>query len=186
MKPEHRIEDQVIANLELLGYKGAPWIRRAKLGREGFGFVDLLLLPTDGPHRVVLVEVKHEKSPDTPGRFIGQALAYYLAALRLGSDGLNRLRTFANDPRAQDATGKSVQELSGIGRGQKPKDVEALRAGIRVRPDEVALLVVLGREDGKDEQRESLRDLRDWLKTRGNLEIRVFIAREDGSLQACK
>jgi hypothetical protein len=186
MKPEQRIEDQVIANLDRLGYKGAPWIRRAKLGREGFGFVDLLLLPADGPHRVVLVEVKHEKSPDTPGRFIGQALAYYLAALHLGSDGLDRLRTFANDPRAHDATGKSVQELSGIGRGQKPKDVEALRAGSKVRPDEVALVVVLGREDGKEEERESLRDLRSWLKTRGNLDIRVFIARADGSLQHCK
>jgi hypothetical protein len=185
MKPEQRIEDQVIANLEWLGYKGSPWIRRAKLGREGFGFVDLLILPTDGPHRLVLVEVKHEKSPDTPGRFIGQALAYYLAALRLGSDGLNRLRKFASEPGAHDARGKSVQELSGIGRGQKPKDVEALRAGAKVRPEEVALLVVLGREDGVDEQRESLKDLRDWLKTRGNLDIRVLIARQDGSLQPC-
>jgi hypothetical protein len=147
--------------------------------------VDLLLLPNDGPHRVVLVEVKHERSGDTPGRLIGQALAYYLAALRLGSDGLNRLRTFAADPRAHDTTGKSVQELSGIGRGQKPKDVAALRAGEKVRPDEVALVVVLGREDGKDERRESFGDLRDWLKTRGNLDIRVFIARENGSLQLC-
>ena len=75
MKPEEGIENQVIANLELLDYKGAPWIRRAKLGRGGFGFVDLLLLPISGPHRVVLVEVKHKESPDTPGRFIGQALA---------------------------------------------------------------------------------------------------------------
>ena len=186
MKPEQRIEDQVIQNLEWLGYKGALWIRRAKLGREGFGFVDLLLLPTDGPHRVVLVEVKHEKSPDTPGRFIGQALAYYLAALHLGSDGLIRLRAFAKGPRAHDTTGKSVQELSGIGRGQKPKDVEALRAGTKVRPNEIALLVVLGREDGKDERRESLRDLRNWLKSRGRLDIRVFIAREDGSLHPCE
>ena len=56
MGREQRIEDQVIANLEWLGYKGSPWIRRAKLGREGFGFVDLLLLPKSGPHRVVLVE----------------------------------------------------------------------------------------------------------------------------------
>ena len=185
MKPEQRIENQVIANLEWLGYKGAPWIRRAKLGREGFGFVDLLLLPADGHHRVVLVEVKHEESRDTPGRFIGQALAYYLAALHLGSDGLKRLRTFANGPSAHDTTGKSVQELSGVGRGQKPKDVEALRAGKKLLPGEVALLVVLGREDGKDEQRESLRDLRDWMRTRGGLDIRVFIARKDGSLQPC-
>lgn len=186
MKPEQRIEDQVIANLEWLGYKGAHWIRRAKLGREGFGFVDLLILPTKGPHRVVLVEVKHEKSPDTPGRLIGQALAYYLAALRLGSDGLRRLRTFANEPGAHEARGKSVQELSGIGRGKKPKDVEALRAGDKVRVDEVALLVVLGREDGVDEQRESLKDLRDWLRTRGNLDVRVLIARKDGSLHPCE
>ncbi len=62
MKPEQRIEDQVIANLEWLGYKEAPWSRRAKLGRGGFGFVDLLLLPTYGPHQVVMVEVKHDGS----------------------------------------------------------------------------------------------------------------------------
>jgi hypothetical protein len=130
--------------------------------------------------------IVHVASRDTPGRFIGQTLAYYVAALRLGSDGLKRLRTFAKDPRAHDTTGKSVQELSGVGRGQKPKDVEALRAGRKVRPEEVALLVVLGREDGKDEQRESLRDLRDWLKTHAELDIRVFVAREDGSLQPCK
>lgn len=186
MKPEQRIEDQVISNLQRLGYKDAPWIRRAKLGRGGCGFVDLLILPNDGPHRVVLVEVKHEKSPDTPGRLIGQALAYYLAALRLGTDGLNRLRAFATGPTAHDTTGKSVQELSGIGPGQKPKDVEALRAGTKLRPDEVAVIVVLGRDDGKDEERESLKDLREWLRTQGNLDIRVFVARQGGSLEPCK
>ena len=132
-----------------------------------------------------MVEVKHEASRDTPGRFVGQALAYYLAALHLGSDGLERLRTFASSPSAHDMTGKSVQELSGVGRGQKPKDVEALRAGKKLQPDEVALLVVLGREDGEDEKRESLRDLRDWMKLRGGLDIRVLIARKDGSLRPC-
>ena len=70
-------------------------------------------------------------------------------------------------------------------RTQKPKDVEALRAGQKLLPDEVALLLVLGRDDGKDEQRESLRDLRDWMRTRGGVDIRVFIARKDGSLQPC-
>ena len=64
--------------------------------------------------------------------------------------------------------------------------MEALRAGDKVRADEVALVVVLGKDDGVDEQRESLRDLREWLKTRGNLDIRVLIARKDGSLQTCE
>lgn len=73
--------------------------------------------------------------------------------------------------------------LSGLGPGHKPKDLEALRAGRKLKPEEVSLILALGRDDGEDERRESLRDLRVWLKKHGNLDIRVVIAREDGSLQ---
>ena len=85
---EQEIEDRIVANLGWFGYAGASWTRRAKMGREGFGSVDLMLLPKTGPHRLVLIEVKHQDSYDTPGRLVGQLLAYYLAALRFGSDGL--------------------------------------------------------------------------------------------------
>ena len=95
MGREQVIQDQIVGNLRWFGYDGASWIRRATLGREGFGSVDLLLLPEGGPHRLVLIDVKHAGSKDTPGRLVGQLLAYYLASLRLGSDGLVCLRRFA-------------------------------------------------------------------------------------------
>src|SRR5262245_5705442 len=117
MGREQSVEDQVVCNLDWFGYAGALWIRRALLGREGFGAVDLLLLPPVGPHRLVLVEVKHAYSKDSPGRLVGQLLAYYLACLRLGSDGLDCLRKFASGAGAHDTRRKSLQMLSGLGRG---------------------------------------------------------------------
>jgi hypothetical protein len=181
--PEQVIEDQVVKNLAWFGYARAQWIRRAKLGRGGFGSVDPLILPRSGPHRVVLIEVKHEGSKDTPGRLVGQLLAYYLAALRLGSEGLRCLGKFAQTPRAHDTGGKSLQMLSGLGRGCKPRDLERLRAGRKLTSGEVALVVVIGRDDGAHERRESFRDLREWLKKNGAIDIRVVIARTDGSFE---
>lgn len=71
---EHRIENRIIRNLDQLGYADAPWIRRAKICREGFGTVDLMILPDNGPHRLVLAEVKQENSGDAAGKVIGQLL----------------------------------------------------------------------------------------------------------------
>jgi hypothetical protein len=183
MGREQHIEDQVVDNLRWFGYEGASWIRRAKLGREGFGSVDLLLLPKAGPHRLVLVEVKHEDSHDTPGRLVGQLLAYYLAALKIGSEGLQCLRRFSESERAHDTRGKSLQMLSGLGRGCKPRDLEALRAGTRLSPSEVGLLIVWGKDADVDERRESFVDLHAWLKEKAELEIKVALARPDGSFE---
>jgi hypothetical protein len=180
---EQVIEDQVVKNLRWFGYEGAAWIRRAKLGREGFGSVDLLLLPEAGRHRLVLVEVKHEGSRDTPGRLIGQLLAYYLAALRLGSEGLECLRRFSETDRAHDTRGKSLQMLSGLGKGCKPRDLEALRAGVKLTPSEVALLIVWGKDAEVDERRESFVDVLSWLKEEAKLDIKVALARPDGSFE---
>ncbi len=183
MGREEQIDDQVIRNLSWFGYEGALWIRRAKLGREGFGAVDLLLLPATGPHRVVLVEVKHAKSSDTPGRLVGQLLAYYLAALRLGADGIKRLCDFAREPRAHGIGSKSLQMMSGLGAGSKHKDLEALRSGKQLAPDEVALIIVIGTDKVGVDSRESFGDLRAWLRSTGHLDIRVAMARSDGSFE---
>jgi hypothetical protein len=180
---EQEIEDRVVANLRWFGYPAASWIRRAKMGREGVGSVDLLLLPKYGPHRLVLVEVKHHNSDDTPGRLIGQLLAYYLAALRLGSDGLECLERFSQTERAHDTRPKSLQMLSGLGRGCKPRDQEALRAGAKLEPTEIGLLVVWGREGDEEERRESFVDLRAWLYDKAGLDIKVALARSDGSFE---
>lgn len=181
MGREQYIENQVTNNLAWFGYEGASWIRRAKLGREGFGSVDLILLPVAGPHRLVLIEVKHEQSKDTPGRLVGQLLAYYLASLRLGAEGLECLREFAAGPDAHSIRGKSLQMLSGLGRGSKHKDLERLRAGQPLPPDEVGLLIVIGTETL--ETRESLTELRNWVWANGRVDIPVAIARDDGTFE---
>lgn len=183
MSREQLIEDRVVKNLAWFGYPRARWIRRVRLGRGGFGSVDLLILPRSGRHRLVLIEVKHEGSKDTPGRLVGQLLAYYLASLRLGAEGLRCLQTFAQTARAHDTGGKSLQMLSGLGRGCRPRDLELLRAGKKLAPGQVALVVVIGKKDGTREKRESLRDLRDWLKSNGALDISVVIARSNGSFE---
>jgi hypothetical protein len=63
MATERFIENNVIRNRERLGLADAPFIRRCRAGR-GYGIVDLLFLPTSGPHDVVLVEAKRASSPD--------------------------------------------------------------------------------------------------------------------------
>jgi hypothetical protein len=183
MGRELEVENQVIKGRAWFGYRGALWIRRATLGREGFGTVDLLLLPERGPHDLVLVEAKHDQSKDTPGRLVGQLLAYYLAARRLGSDGLERLRQFARGRDAHHARRKSLQKLSGLGRGSRHEDLKLLRGGSPLDPNRIALLVVVGSDDASAEKRESLSDLRDFLWTRAGLDIPVAIAHRKGDLE---
>lgn len=178
---EQQIEDQVTSNLAWFGYEGARRIWRAKLGRKGFGAVDLVLLPDRGPHRVVLVEVKHAASKDTPGRLVGQLLAYYLASLRLSSEGVDCLRTFADRPEAHSTGSKSLQMLSGLGRGSKHKDLERLRSGQRLTSAEVAMLIVIGTESL--ESRESLEELRNWIGDKARVDVPVAIAHADRSFE---
>src|SRR5881396_550131 len=94
-----------------LGYKDSLVIRRAKMGRGGFGFVDVMFLPVTGPHRLVLAEVKQKNSGDAAGKVVGQALLYYAAALGIGLDGLEVLRRYArkNQRTAKRAAPKSLQ-----------------------------------------------------------------------------
>src|SRR5207244_3651113 len=104
-----------------LGYKDSLVIRRAKMGRGGFGFVDVMFLPVHGPHQLVLAEVKQRNSSDAAGKVVGQALLYYAAALNIGLDGLEVLRRYArkNQRTSRRALPKSLQMLSG---GLRPPD----------------------------------------------------------------
>jgi hypothetical protein len=175
VKPEQQIEDRIINNLAQLGYAGAPWIRRAKICRGGFGTVDLLILPTNGKHRLVLTEVKQENNGDAAGK-VGQLLLYYVGALGFGRDGLLLMQQFAQSPRAHDPTPKSLQMLSGGYR--KGDDWKALQAGDKIDPTEVGLIVGLAREP-----HESLLRLRDWLKRHSSVDIRIVVAPADGRIE---
>jgi len=141
------------------------------MGRGGFGFVDVMLLPRKGRHRLVLVEVKQSGSGDAADKVVGQSLLYYVAALGFGLQGLDLLRHFArkNERRARRASPKSLQMLSG---GlHPPDDWLALQAGRKLKPGEVALIVGLS-----EEPPESLRPMLSALTKHHRIDITVVIA----------
>jgi hypothetical protein len=170
---EQAIENRIIRHRARLGYPDALVIRRAKLGRGGFGIVDVMLLPEKGGgshRRLVLVEVKQRGSGDTAGKVVGQVLLYYAAAMQLGIDGLEHLRQFArnNERRARRASLKTLQMLTGLAH---KADWRALKQGRKLRPREIALIVGLS-EDPK----ESLRPMLRALKRHHQIDITVVIA----------
>ncbi len=170
---EQAIENRIIRHCARLGYPDALVIRRAKLGRGGFGIVDVMLLPQKGSgshRRLVLVEVKQHGSGDTAGKVVGQLLLYYAAAMQLGIEGLERLREFArkNERKARNARPKTLQMLSGL---PHKVDWRALKAGRKLEPREIALVVGLS-----EEPKESLRPMLRALKKHHQIEITVVIA----------
>ena len=80
MNRERAIEDAIIAHPDVLGFAGARAIRNVR-GAETCGRVDVMLLPTSGPTRLVLVEAKVTKAPDAASKVVGQLLMYYGGAL---------------------------------------------------------------------------------------------------------
>jgi hypothetical protein len=59
------------------------------------GIVDLLLLPASGPRKVVLIEVKAGANAEGHAKVVGQLLLYLTGVLRIGSRGIELMRTFA-------------------------------------------------------------------------------------------
>ena len=109
MASECVIENNVIRNQAVLGFTNAPFIRRCRAGR-GYGVVDLVFLPSDGPHDVVLIEAKRASSADATAKVVGQLLLYRAGLSSFGSDGLQLLRQFAvNQP--QKATSETPKLL---------------------------------------------------------------------------
>jgi hypothetical protein len=108
------------------------------------GIADVVLLPPDGPHRMVIVEAKAEISKDAAGKVVGQLLVYYAAALMLGEHGLSLMSEFArNEPETALNYGMvSLRMLSG---GIRGPDLawEELQKGEKLKPSEIALFVAL-------------------------------------------
>jgi len=175
---EWEIEDQIVAHLAELGYPKIDWIRRAKLGRGGAGTVDLLVLPEHHKHSLVLIEVKQGNSGEAAAKVVGQLLSYYVAALAIGASGLVQLRRFARTyPRAQEAKPKSLQMMMGF--PHRGPDLELLHAGMKIAPEQVALIIGL-----EQEPRPSLRAVCLWLKEHAKLDIRILLAHADGGVKA--
>jgi hypothetical protein len=143
MASERVIENNVIRNQAVLGFTGAPLIRRCRAGR-GYGIVDLLFLPSDGPHDVVLIEAKRASSADAMAKVVGQLLLYCAGLSRFGSDGLQLLRQFAvNSP--QKARNQTPKLLKGLSGGIAPPDAAwaAMQSGKRLQKSRIALWIAL-------------------------------------------
>jgi hypothetical protein len=136
---ESEIHEALIAKADDIGYPNVATIRHAVF-QPGGGAVDVALFPSEGLHRLVLIEVKMATARDASDKVIGQLMKYYSQALLLSIEGLERYREFAlSDPEA--AGGKiKTNPTKVLG---KPND-EAwceLKHGRRLRPKEIELFV---------------------------------------------
>ena len=143
---ETAIEDAIMAHPEALGFPGALAIRNCRISMPT-GRVDLVLLPRDGPVRLVLIEAKASGAQDAASKVVGQLLMYYAGALMLGSVGLHALQNYAvkHAERAQSTSPISPKMLSG-GISPPAKAFEALYQGRPLTPSEVYLFVALDGE----------------------------------------
>ena len=146
MSTEGAIEDRIIRDRGVLGYPGADVIRRCRVGRY-VGVVDLVLIPSEGPRRLVLVEVKGGNNVEGHAKVIGQLLLYFTGALKIGTNGLDLMRDFAR-ARSEVALRESMTSLKMLSGGVMPPDAAwaALRAGERIAPDQIHLCIGLDRE----------------------------------------
>lgn len=143
MASECVIENNIIRNQGVLGFTNAPFIRRCRAGRR-YGVVDLLFLPSDGPHDVALIEAKRASSADAMSKVVGQLLLYRAGLSRFGSVGLELLRQFAaNSP--QKARSQTPKLLKGLSGGITPPDAAwaAMQSGARVPKSRIALWIAL-------------------------------------------
>jgi hypothetical protein len=138
---EYRIESAVLSEPGKLGFPDALGIRNLRMSPES-GRVDVALLPRSGSIKLVLIETKVATAKDAASKVIGQLLMYYAAALSLGANGLDCLRTFARTEQAMTPGNKSLIALSG---GLTPTEAawRRLCEGDRVRPEEIALSIAL-------------------------------------------
>jgi hypothetical protein len=81
---EKEIEKILMDNTDLLGYPRAEVMRNVVFV-PGRGRADVILLPANGLHRLVLIEVKRASASDAGDKVIGQLLKYYAHALTLGT-----------------------------------------------------------------------------------------------------
>jgi hypothetical protein len=140
---EREIEDRIIGDLGAIGYAGADVIRRCRVGRR-VGIVDLLLLPTSGPQKVVLIEVKCGSNLEGQAKVVGQLLLYYAGVLKIGTLGLELMRNFAR-LRREDALSEGMSSLKMLSGGKTPPDAAwaALQEGDRISRDQVHLFIGL-------------------------------------------
>lgn len=172
MVTESQLEKRVVRHLDVLDCEAdTPYLRRCTMG-QGFGAIDLLVLPAKGRKRLILVEAKRISSADATCKVIGQLVMYYAAALRLGSAGITKLRQFAEEQpaRARSKQHKSLQALAGGVKGAE-KAAGMLGRGARLKPSQIGLYIVLDKQPG-----DTLTAVVKALAKRHRLKIQILVA----------
>lgn len=166
MSPNNRerdIQEKIVAHPRQLEYPEALAVREFFLGKGG-GQPDILLLPTVGVHRLVIIEAKHVDNPAAKGDVVTQLCGYHKKAqARLGSHGLELLKRFARDnsERALDKDTIRPQDLfDGLKRDEA---LEKMKTGSKLKPKEIGLFVALAGGHPSDSlnrelDRESVKD----------------------------
>jgi hypothetical protein len=174
---EGQIEDRIIRNIAALGYAHAAFIRRCRVGRY-VGIVDLLLLPASGPRKVVLIEVKAGANAEGHAKVVGQLLLYLTGVLRIGSRGIELMRTFAQS-HLDTAMREGMTSLKMLSGGVTPPDAAwaELQKGRPITRSQVHLLIGLDVEPSAQ-----LREILSLIRESG-LEIDVVTAPDAGPLR---
>jgi hypothetical protein len=149
MGRERFIENNIIRNRStIFGAGDLPFIRRSRIGL-GFGVADLVLFPSNGPYRMIIVEAKQASSADSKSKVVGQLLMYYAGALRLGYTGLRMMRSYAE---SQPRSARSLRPISLLmlngGQGPPAEAWRSLCRGRRLQPNRIALFAALDSEPG--------------------------------------
>src|SRR3990172_5913984 len=163
------IEEAIMKNPGELGFKQALAIRNVRIAPVA-GRIDVLLLPTKGKKRLVLVETKQSTASDTASKVTGQLLMYYAGALNLSIDGLDIIRDFVKEyPHEAWSRGWiSAQRMcGGLSKEAAWKLMQNPKKG-RLSPADIDLFIAV---DGKPKQ--SLIDIVDMLNTHHQLGIKL-------------
>jgi hypothetical protein len=136
---ESEIHEALIANADDIGYPNVAAIRHAEF-QPGGGAVDIALFPSEGLHRVVLIEVNMATVNDASDKVVGQLMKYYSQVLLLSVEGLEAYRNFAlNEPNA--ARGKTRTDPQRVLGDPNDEAWCELKHGRRLRPKEIELFV---------------------------------------------
>lgn len=146
---ERRIQKAIMDHPEQLGYPEALAVREFYFGHssndkkgEGGGQPDVVLLPSAGAHRLVIIEAKYVK--ETDGKVVGQLRKYHEEAQdRLRSGGLELLRNFARDD-PEKARDKETTRMQAICGGiHRDEAQEKMKTGSKLKPEEIGLFVAI-------------------------------------------
>jgi hypothetical protein len=173
------IEEAILRQPDLLGYPDAQIIRHCRIGPDS-GLVDLVLLPKDGPVRLVLVEAKACDAHDAASKCVGQLLMYYADALRLGSHALDLMRSYAKT-HLEQAVSKSKISHKMLTNKSSVESWPLMSSGQLLAPSDLRLFLAL---DG--EPRHALEPLLGCLRDRHNLKIGLVVVRDGAIVRVAK